>query len=42
MLKHQYQIMFASIIVGLIWFEVYRLLTAFWFFSRLSLLVCNY
>lgn len=39
MLKHQYQIMFASIIVGLIWFEVYHLLTAFWFFSRLSLLV---
>ena len=39
MVKHQYKILLASMIVGLMWFGVYRLLAASWFFSRLSLLL---
>jgi hypothetical protein len=39
MVKHQYKVMFASIVMGLIWVGVYDLLAASWFFSRLSLLL---
>ena len=37
MVKYQYKLMFASIVMGLIWVGVYHLLAASWFFSRLSL-----
>ena len=39
MIKHQYKVMFASIVMGLIWVGLYHLLAASWFFSRLSLLL---
>ncbi len=39
MVKHQYKVMFASIVMGLIWAALYHLLAASWFFSRLSLLL---
>ena len=39
MVKHQYKVMFASIVMGLIWVGAYHLLAASWFFSRLSLLL---
>jgi hypothetical protein len=39
MVKHQYEVMFASIVTGLIWVGVYHLLATSWFFSRLSLLL---
>ena len=39
MVRHQYKVMFASIVMGLIWVSVYRFLAASWFFSRLSLLL---
>jgi len=39
MVRHQYKLMFASIVMGLIWVGVYHLLVASWFFSRLSLLL---
>jgi hypothetical protein len=39
MIKHQYKVMFASIVMGLIWVGIYHLLAASWFFSRLSLLL---
>jgi hypothetical protein len=39
MVKHQYKLMFASIVMGLIWVGVYHLVAASWFFSRLSLLL---
>ncbi len=39
LVKHQYEVMFASIVMGLIWVGVYQLLAASWFFSRLSLLL---
>jgi hypothetical protein len=38
MVEHQYKLMFASIVMGLIWVGVYHLVAASWFFSRLSLL----
>lgn len=38
MIKHQYKLMFASILMGLIWVGVYHFLAGSWFFSRLSLL----
>jgi hypothetical protein len=37
MVRHQYKVLFASIVMGLIWVSVYRFLAASWFFSRLSL-----
>jgi hypothetical protein len=39
MVKHQYKVMFASIVMGLIWVGLYHLLASSWFFSRLSLLL---
>jgi hypothetical protein len=39
MVKHQYKVMLASIILGLIWVGIYHLLAASWFFSHLSLLL---
>ena len=39
MVKHQYKVMFASILMGLIWVGIFHLLAASWFFSRLSLLL---
>jgi len=39
MVRHQYKVLFASIVMGLIWVSVYRFLSASWFFSRLSLLL---
>jgi len=39
MVQHQYKVMFASIVMGLIWVGLYHLLAASWFFSRLSLLL---
>ncbi len=39
MVKHQYKVLLVSMIVGLMWIGVCRLLAASWFFSRLSLLL---
>jgi hypothetical protein len=39
MVRHQYKVMFASVVMGSIWVGAYRLLAASWFFSRLSLLL---
>jgi hypothetical protein len=39
MVKHQYKVMFVSIVMGLIWIGLHHLLADFWFFSRLSLLL---
>jgi len=39
MIKHQYEVLPASIVGGLIWVGVYQWLAASWFFSRLSLLL---
>ena len=39
MVKHQYKVLPVSMIVGLMWIGVCRLLAASWFFSRLSLLL---
>jgi hypothetical protein len=39
MVRHQYKVMFASIVVGSMWIGAYRLLAASWFFSRLTLLL---
>jgi hypothetical protein len=39
MVKHQYKVLFVSMVVGLTWMGIYRLLAASWFFSRLSLLL---
>jgi hypothetical protein len=39
MIKHQYKVMAASIVLGLMWVEAYRLLAASWFLSRVSLLL---
>jgi hypothetical protein len=39
MVKHQYEVMFASIVMGLIWVGAYHSLAASWLFSRLSLLL---
>ncbi len=39
MVRHQYKVMFASIVMGAIWVGAYHLLAASWFFSRLSLLL---
>lgn len=37
--KHQYEVLLVSMVVGLMWVGVYYLLAASWFFSRLSLLL---
>jgi hypothetical protein len=39
MVKHQYKVMCASMVVGFAWIGIYRLLARSWFFSRLSLLL---
>ena len=39
MVKHQYKVLPVSMMVGLMWIGVCRLLAASWFFSRLSLLL---
>ena len=39
MVKHQYKVMCASLVVGLIWVGIHHLLAVSWFFSRLSLLL---
>jgi hypothetical protein len=39
MVKHQYKVMFLSICAGLTCLGIYHLLSASWFFSRLSLLI---
>jgi hypothetical protein len=39
MLKYQYKVMFVSIVLGLVWLGVYRLLASSWFYSRLSILL---
>jgi hypothetical protein len=38
MVKHQYKVMLVSLVVGLMWVGICRLLAASWFLSRLSLL----
>jgi hypothetical protein len=38
MVKHQYKVMLVSLVVGLMWVGIYRLLAASWFLSHLSLL----
>jgi len=39
MLKHQYKVMFISLLVGFVWVGIHHLLAASWFFSRLALLL---
>jgi hypothetical protein len=39
MVKHQYKVMLASLVVGIMWVGIYHLLATSWFFSRLSLLL---
>src|SRR5438270_1690560 len=38
MLKHQYMVLFVSLVTGFLWIEIYRWLAGSWFLSRLSLL----
>lgn len=39
MLKHQYKVMFVSVVSGFTWVGIHHLLVGSWFFSRLSLLL---
>ena len=39
MVKHQYEVMLVSLVVGFMWVGIYHLLAPSWFFSRLSLLL---
>lgn len=39
MVEHQYKVMFASLLVGVVLIGIYRLLATSWFLSRLSLLL---
>jgi hypothetical protein len=39
MLKHQYKVMFVSLVVGFLWVGIHHVLAASWFFSRLSSLL---
>ncbi len=39
MIRPQYKVMAASIVLGLMWVEAYRLFAGFWVLSRLSLLL---
>ena len=39
MVEHQYKVMLVSLLVGLGWVEIYRLLASSWFLARLSVLM---
>lgn len=39
MLKYQYRVMAASLVVGFVWIGIYQLVLASWFFSRFSILM---
>jgi len=39
MVEHQYKMLIVSLLVGLVWIGIYRLLASSWFFSRVSLLM---